>query len=125
VKERPKDFERFGANWTPTQIILDETGKERYRIEGFSPKEDMLAHLELALARMAFEAQRFDEAARRYRSIVERFPKSVPAAEALYWAGVSDYKATHDASHLKRTAEALAQRYPGSEWQRKSTPWNG
>jgi len=79
----------------------------------------------MALARMAFEGQRFDEARRRYRSIVDRFPKSALAPEALYWAGVSDYKDTNDASHLKLTADALAQRYPGSEWQRKSTPWAG
>lgn len=112
-------------NWTPTHLVLDESGRERYRIEGFSPKEDLVAKLEMALARMAFEAGRFDEAARRYRSVVERFPRSMPAAEALYWAGVSDYKASNDASHLERTATALTQRYPGTEWERKSTPWAG
>ena len=57
IKEQPAVFERFGARWTPTLIVLDPEGKERRRLEGFLPAEDLLAELELGLAHAAFARQ--------------------------------------------------------------------
>ena len=53
IKENKEAFGRFGAQWTPTLILLDPEGKERYRFEGFLPPEDFLAQLEMGLARTA------------------------------------------------------------------------
>ena len=47
VRKDPQPMERFGANWTPTILILDSDGKERHRIEGFLPKDDFLGQLKL------------------------------------------------------------------------------
>jgi hypothetical protein len=127
VREQPDDWarygERYGVQWTPTTLILDPSGVERHRIEGFLPAEDFLAQLALGLAKSAFARQQFAEAERRFREVVERFPKSEAAAEALYWAGVSRYKATNDAAALAQTADAFNQRYQESSWAKKASVW--
>ena len=123
IKEQKQTFDRFGALWTPTQIILDLNGVERHRIEGFLPVEDFLARLELGLARVAFEDKRFAEAERRYRTICDEYPHTGAAPEACYWAGVSAYKATNQPQHLKETLDVLRERYPDTEWARRASVW--
>jgi len=127
VHEQPADWkrfgERYGVQWTPTILIVDSSGTERHRIEGFLPAEDLLAQLALGLARSAFARQQFAEAERRYREVVERFPRSDVAPEALYWAGVAHYKATNDATALAQTAEAFVNRYQDSAWAKKASVW--
>jgi hypothetical protein len=127
VKEDPQDFKRFGerysALWTPTILELDADGVERYRVEGFLPADDFLAQLMLGLAHMAFQQQRWADAERRFRAIVEELPRTDAAAEALYWAGVAAYKATGDGASLKDTARAFTQRYQDSPWAKKASVW--
>jgi TolA-binding protein len=125
VKENRAAFERFNAQWTPTQIVLDENGVERHRLEGFLPKDDILAQLELGLARLDFEAGRFDRAMREFEQVVEKHPRATAAPQARYWAGVSRYKASNDPGALKETAQAIESRWPGSEWARKASVWAG
>lgn len=125
VKRQPKEFERWKALWTPTQILLDPTGTERYRIEGFLPAEDFLAELEMGLGRIAFEQERFDEAEREFQHVCDGFPGSSAAPQACYWAGVSHYKLTNTPETLKQTAEILKQRYPESEWTKRALVWSG
>jgi TolA-binding protein len=127
VRQQPDDWarygERYGVQWTPTTLIVDPSGEERHRIEGFLPVEEFLPQLALGLAKSAFARQQFAEADRRFREIVERYPDSDAAAEALYWAGVSRYKATNDAAGLAHTAEAFAQRYQNTAWAKKASVW--
>jgi hypothetical protein len=123
IKEQPQAFQRFNASWTPTILIVDPSGKERYRVEGFLPVDDLLAQLELGLARWAFEREDYAEAERLYRKTCESHPKSTGAAEACYWAGVAAYKATHDAKKLNETEKLLKSRYPDSEWAKKASVW--
>jgi len=125
IKENKEAFGRFGAQWTPTLIVLDSEGKEQYRFEGYLPPEDFLAQLEMGLARSAFERGGFPEAERRYREIAQKYPKSEVAAEALYWAGVSKYKATNDPAPLKQADRELKERYPESSWAKKASVWGG
>ncbi len=123
VKEQPQNFERFGAQWTPTEIILDPDGTERYRFEGFLPADDFLAQLELGLARAAFERKQFADAERLYRRVVDEHPNSEVAPEALYWAGVSRYKATGDATALKETGLSFKKQYTNTSWAKKASVW--
>ena len=51
IKERPEDFQRFKADWTPTLIIAEPDGTERYRFSGFLPADDFLAQLVFVLLR--------------------------------------------------------------------------
>ena len=116
--------ERYGVQWTPTILLLDSGGEERHRIEGFLPADDLIAQLTLGLAHASFAAGRFDDAERRFRSVVETYPDSDCAAEALYWAGVSRYKGTDDASALNDTARQFRERYTGTPWAKKASVWN-
>lgn len=129
VREQPEDFkrlgERFGAEWTPTILLLDPTGTERHRIEGFLPADDFMAQLGLGLGRVEFSAGDFAESERQLREVVARHPDSDAAPEALYWAGVAKYKATKDAGALQETGEAFRQRYQDSTWAKKSSVWVG
>jgi len=115
---------RFGVDWTPTILILDPDGQERHRIEGFLPQDDFLSQVMLGRAHLAFKNGRHEEAESRYREIVARLPDTDAAAEALYWAGVSRYKAKGDAVALKETAEAFKTQYAGSTWATKASIWS-
>jgi hypothetical protein len=123
IKEQAAAFERFGAQWTPTLIVLDPEGTERYRFEGYLPAAEFLAQLELGLAKSDFAHNRFAEAERRFRRIVQEFADTDAAAEALYWAGVSKYKATGDATALSDTAREFQSRYRDSSWAKKASVW--
>lgn len=123
VKKDQAAFQRFGAEWTPTIVILDANGEERHRIEGFLPAGDLLAQLHLALGHLEFRAHRFDEAERHFRDVLSQFPESDSAAEAQYWAGVSKYKKSNDAAALSETAAAFKQRYGDTAWAKKASVW--
>ena len=123
VKTHPEAMARFGANWTPTVMIVDSEGKEHHRIEGFLPVDDFLAQLKLGYAQYAFKSGDFANAEQRFRSVVDDFPKSDVAAEALYWAGVSKYKGSGDPAPLQQTAEAFKSRYSDTPWAKKASIW--
>ena len=127
VKEDADAFKRFGelynAHWTPTVLELDSNGEEYYRVEGFLPLDDFLAQLKLGRAHMDFKQGKWADAEKRFREIADKLPNTDAAAEALYWAGVSRYKATHDATALKATATAFTRRYQDSSWAKKASIW--
>jgi hypothetical protein len=123
IKEHPVYFHRFDSVWTPTVIILDPNGEERFRLEGYLPKDEFRAHLEMALARVAFMSKNFADAERRYAAVLERFPESKAAPEALYWKGVSHYKSTNDHTVLGELPGQFQQQYPESVWALKTAAW--
>jgi hypothetical protein len=124
IKEHPAYFHRFGAVWTPTVLIMDSDGVERLRIEGYLPKEEFRAHLEMGLARVAFMRKKWADAERRYAEVVERYPDSKAAAEAVYWRGVSRYKLTNDHTVLGDVPEQLKEKYSDSVWAVKASVWS-
>lgn len=109
--------------WTPTILILDPEGEERWRIEGYLPKDEFRAQLDMALARLDVVKKRWPEAERRYARLLEDYPNSRYAPEALYWRDVSKYSQTHDPAPLQSVANELAQRYPDSVWAVKASVW--
>jgi TolA-binding protein len=123
IKERPAYFHRFDAVWTPTVLILDPNGEERYRIEGYLPVDEFRAQLEMSLARVAFMSKDFADAERRYAAVLDRYPNTKAAPEALYWKGVSHYKVTNDHTILGELPEMFRQKYPDSIWAMKSVAW--
>ena len=123
IKENPTGFHRFGAQWTPTVILAGPDGTERYRFEGYLPVDEFLAQLQLGLAKIVFAKFDFPKAEQLYRDLVQKFPDSAVAPEALYWAGVSKYKGSNDAAALKATADAFRARYADSQWAKKASVW--
>jgi TolA-binding protein len=104
-------------------LILDPNGNERYRIEGYLPVDEFRAQLELGLARVAFMSKDWADAERRYAAILDRYPNSKAAPEALYWKGVSHYKLTDDHTALGELPEQFKKRYPDSIWALKTAAW--
>jgi hypothetical protein len=128
IRDQAEDYRRiaarYGVQWTPTILIIDSSGTERHRIEGFLPTDDFLGQLLLGLAHSAFARGNFTEAERLYRQVVADYPATESAAEALYWAGVSRYKATNDGAALGETARQFRERYRDTTWAKKASVWS-
>lgn len=123
IKERPQDFGRFKADWTPTQIVAEADGTERHRLVGFLPVDDFLAQLYLGLAKAALGRGRFEEAQRAFETVASQYPATDAAPEAVYWSAVSAYKGSHNPEFLKKAGAELQDKYPQSEWAKKSSVW--
>ena len=123
IKEHPAYFHRFDALWTPSVVILDPNGVERFRLEGYLPKDEFRAQLELGLARVAFMGKHWSEAEQRYTAVLEKYPQSKSAPEALYWKGVSHYKATNDHTVLSELPGQFREQYPDSIGALKALGW--
>ncbi|HEX3183213.1 MAG TPA: tetratricopeptide repeat protein [Pyrinomonadaceae bacterium] len=123
IKEHPVYFHRFDAVWTPSVLILDWNGVERFRLDGYLPKDEFRAQLELGLASVSFMNKNWADAERRYASLLERYPDSKAAPEALYWKGVSHYKATNDHTILGELPGMFRDKYPDSIWALKTLAW--
>ena len=123
IKEHPTYFHRFDVPWTPTVLILDSNGVERYRNGGYLPRDEFRAQLELGLARVSFMNKDWDNAERRYSEVLERYPSSKAAPEALYWKGVSRYKKTNDHTVLGELPSQFREKYPDSIWALKTIAW--
>lgn len=123
VAEQPQEFGRFGAIFTPTLAVLDPGGEEHYRFVGYLPPEDFLSRLHLGRGHLAAGKKRWGEAEGLFREVVEQYPDTESAPEALYWAGVSRYQGQDDPSALAETAEAFGRRYTDSDWAKKASVW--
>jgi outer membrane protein assembly factor BamD (BamD/ComL family) len=103
---------------------MDPNGAERVRSEGYIPKQEFRAWLEMGLARLSFLGMKWDEAEQKYNDVFERYPQTLAAAEAIYWRGVSRYK-KDDHAALGQTAGLLSEKYPGTLWAIKASVWAG
>lgn len=107
-------FHRYGVLWTPTVLLLDSSGEERFRLEGYLPRDEFQAQVELGRARLAFVEKRWQAAEDIYDGVVRQWPQTLAAADAVYWHAVCYYKRTQDHTCLRTMAERLRQDYPAS-----------
>jgi len=63
------------------------------------------------------------EAEKKYVEVLERYPNSKAAPEALYGKGVSRYKATNDHTILGGIRDLIKKKYPDSIWALKTIAW--
>ena len=123
IKENPRNFKRFGAVWTPTVLVMDPEGSERWRLEGYLPKDDFQAFLKMGMARVAFAKKDWAAAEKWFADVIEGHADSFYAPQAIYYRGVSKYSASHDHDELANTAATLIEQHPSTEWQLRSIPW--
>ena len=102
---------------------MDSDGVERYRIEGYLPKDEFAAQLLLGLARVAFMQKKWADAEKIYEEILQKYPNSEAAPESVYWKAVSHYKSTNDHTGLGEVPKTLQQKYPNSVWAKKAIPF--
>lgn len=81
------------------------------------------ARLEMGLGRAAFMNKRWEQAQGFFAAVAEKYPETTVAAEAIYYRGVCQYKATNDHIVLGEVAKELAEKFPNDEWTLKSLPW--
>ena len=83
----------------------------------------MIPSLVLGRAKIHFDHENFTEALKTLDVLLKDYPKSGAAPEAVYIRGVSLYKTTHEAKHLKDIYEKLQAEYPESEWTKRASPY--
>lgn len=115
---------RYQVKWTPTFLVLDQDGREHHRVVGFLPPEDFLAQLQLGKAKLYYDQDRLDKAASEFQLVIDQFPQSAAAEEAIFLLGVAGYKRTHQAGELKKAWEKLSRDYPHSEWTKRARPYS-
>lgn len=105
-------------------LVLDSGGAERYRLEGYVPRDEFAAQARLGLARVSFMAKRWEEAERVYDEIVRELGNTRSAAEAVYWRGVCRYKRTSDHAALAAIKDDFARTgHADSLWALKASVW--
>ena len=110
----------YRVAWTPTVVILDAHSRERYREVGYLPPEDFLAHMNVALGRMAFEEKDFSSAARFFRTVVDQFATSEIVPEALYFLGLAKSKMSGGTINDRRAIwKRLMEDHVKSDWAKK------
>jgi tetratricopeptide (TPR) repeat protein len=113
----------FTLRWTPALIVLDTNSKEYSRTIGFIPPEEFISTILLGMTKTYFDLRQFDQAIECLEKIINNYPQSFAAPEAIYYRGVCAYKTSHDAEGLKRGYERLAKEYPQSEWVKRAAPY--
>lgn len=122
VKQSVAEAEQLGAFWTPAAIMLDSTGKERYRIEGYLPLQEFAGHLVLGLGRIAFMHKQWQLAEDFYVEVITKHAGTKAVAEAFYWAAVCSYKQNKDIRILTEMAD-FNPRYRDTIWAMKTSVW--
>jgi TolA-binding protein len=107
---------RFRHIWTPDLRVLDASGFELYRWNGYLPPFEFAPQLLAAVAHAHLRLRQFDPAIATYEDVLSRFPTSHVAAEAEYFLGVSRYRKTHEGSDLLHAWHDLEKTFPASEW---------
>lgn len=116
--------EEYRVTWTPTLIVLDFYGREHHRTVGYLPPEELIPAMLLGMGKIDLDVDQFNDAILHFNTLLKEYPDSFAAPEAAYLQGVSRYKTTHNASALKEAFQHIRERYPGSEWARRSEPYN-
>ena len=113
----------FNVKWTPTVITLDEEGAEHHRTVGFLSPEEFIPSLMLGIGKVHFDREKFEAARSLFDQLLQGYPKSDAAPEAVYLRGVAQFKSSHSAKALKDIYERLQTEYPSSEWTKRAQPY--
>lgn len=109
-------LQRYRQVWTPDLRILEPTGNEVYRWNGYLPPFEFAPQLLSAVAQANFRLKRFDQAIDIYTDVLSRFPTSLAAPEAQYFLACARYRKSHESGDLLKGWYELEKTYPNSEW---------
>jgi hypothetical protein len=116
IDESKPVVERFRHIWTPDLRILDGTGFELYRWNGYLPPAEFAARLLAGLGHARLRLRQFEASENLYADALLRFPTALAAPEAQYFAAVTGYRKTGEANALLHGWHNLEKTYPQSEW---------
>jgi thioredoxin-related protein len=114
----------FRVVWTPTVIVLDFYGREHQRTVGFMPPEELVASLLLGVGKSALDNGQYNEAVLQLNTLLNGYPHSAAAPEAVYLRGVSRFKSSQTPAALKECYQQLSSQYPDSDWAKRAQPFS-
>jgi hypothetical protein len=120
VKEAKGLAGEYLVSWTPNVVVADDRGRVHYRVEGYLPPDDFIAHLSLGAGKFLLNREEFAGAADRFDEVARRHAGTDAGAEALYWLAVARYKTAHDPAQLRAGWDRLTRDYRDSEWARRA-----
>lgn len=113
----------YGVKWTPNLLLIDAEGKDHHRVIGFLPPVELIPSLMLGMGKGCFNKDQLNEAIECFESVINEYPYSSSAPEAIFFKGVAGYKSTHETGHLKEAYRKLQTQYHHSEWARRAYPY--
>ena len=116
--------EQFQVKWTPLFIILDAEGNEHYRTNGFLAPYELISMILLGTGKLHFDREAFTRAIGAFDELLEKYPDSGAAPEAVYFRGVSGYKRDEKPEPLKEAFEILRNKYPENPWAKRAAPYH-
>ncbi len=114
---------RYKVKWTPTLLIMNGEGVECYRTLGFYPPDELIPSLLLGIGKAKFDQPDRPSACNCFGRILNNFPKSPQAPEAVYLNGVANFIESHDVANLIGIYDRLAAEYPESSWLTRADPY--
>ena len=108
---------RYRLVWEPGFVVLDSRGTEIRRWVGYLPPAEFIAKLQVALAKVDLLRLRHRDALERLRSVADASPTPAAAPEALFWAGIAQFRLNgNDLDALGPVWRQLGERFPDSTW---------
>jgi len=120
-KENVEILKRMYHIWTPDIRIMDDSGAELYRWDGFLPPPEFIARALCGFAQAHLRRREFEAAEKLYADVLTRFSTTYAAPEALYYLGVTGYRKDPLSNDLLDQWENLRSRYPMSEYRVKQS----
>ena len=121
--DHPELGVKFCIKWTPTLLILDKDGTEHYRTTGFFSPEELIPSLLLGMGKAYFNKPDRQKACDCLEQVINSYPQSFQAQEAIYLRGVAGYIETHDVGNLIGIYDRLTTDFPGSQWAMRADPY--
>ncbi|MEW5914723.1 MAG: hypothetical protein AB1814_19365 [Thermodesulfobacteriota bacterium] len=115
--------ERMHLRFTPYFLLLDAQERLHRRELGFLPPGELIPWTLLGLTAAAMYDRDWDQAQRLGQRVLDQYPSSFAAPEAVFLRGINRFLASQDRRHLKELLEVLTERYPRSIWTLKAQPW--
>jgi len=114
----------FNVKWTPTIVILDSKSKEHHRIVGFMRDDEFIPFLILGIGKTHYDNGAYEDAINYFNQVIEDYPNSGSAPEAVFLRGVSSFKNSNNTEPLKETYKLLSEKYPDSDWTKRAFPYS-
>ncbi|MEW5914033.1 MAG: hypothetical protein AB1814_15860 [Thermodesulfobacteriota bacterium] len=115
--------ERYNLRWTPHLVVLNAAEKVAHMATGWMSPAEFVPWVMMGLAKASLIEKDWGAVKRHGQEIIDQYPGSFAAPQAVYYCGVSSFRVDHDAKHLKELLATLQKDYPKSEWAMRAWPY--
>jgi hypothetical protein len=115
---------RFQVRWTPRLLVLDGEERVQQQALGFQSPGQLVPWLTLGAAKSFFSAAVYGAAEGILQRVIDGYPGSMAAPEAVYLRAVARFRQDHDSAHLKSAHLTMVKDYADSIWVERTSPYN-